>query len=69
MSRRFRIRDLLQSKTLAEVSRGRDIVAYHKANYRPGYDDWLIEYSDDGDFWHEVPVRVRKAWLARSETQ
>lgn len=60
---KFRIRDLLNGKTLIEAERGRDIVAYHKANYRPGYCEWVVQYfSEQTGNWQEVPPQIRKIW-------
>lgn len=63
---RFRIRDLLAGRTLVESDRGRDLVAYHRENHRPGRDDWLWQY-DDGVGWREIPRPVLNAWWARSQ--
>lgn len=68
---KFRIQDLLTGRTLIQSSRGRDVVAYRMANYRPGRDDWLMQYQDDRikPFWHDVPPWVRKNWLAAWEAE
>lgn len=65
---RFRIRDLLNGKTLIEATRGRELVAYHAEHYVPGRCDWWWQYKTPQG-WAEIPPQVRRAWLTKSEQQ
>lgn len=62
---RFRIRDLLTGRTLITATRGRDLVAYHREHYRPGYCDWLWQYEQRPGEWSEIPRRVLRTWKQR----
>lgn len=58
---RFRIRDLLRSRTLVESDRGRDLVAYHTEHFRPGSSDWLWQRRTEHG-WDQIPPHVLRSW-------